>query len=157
VIKDNFIQGVEVSVRALRLGAVNEGQFVMCVHNLVVKYLWLAWSGAGAPQEHRELLRIQHEALASLDKLTDDALGADEERVADLVAQFEWWYDDAEMTGFRVAALEGLVANEEVYYYGPDFRITEGDVDEAVREAGEMVGPEWAGLMEAEPWEDETG
>lgn len=154
--KNNFLHQIEMSVRALRLGAVTEAQFMSCVHNAVMKYLALAWMGTGASHESRDLLRIQHEALSNIDQFTTDAKEADDGGLVRLMGRFGWWYDHAVMTGFRVAALDGVVANEQVYYYGRDFRITEGDVDEAVREAEEMVGPGWAALMEAEPWEEET-
>lgn len=150
--KQDLLRDARVAAKALYLGAISDGAFVVCVRNTLLRQLSQTWQGE---REDRDLLRIQHDALATLDELASDIQNATSEQEAvETVERLGWWHDNAFLTGVRVAALKDLVENEEVYYYGPDFRITKSDVDEAIKEAEELVGVRWSGLMEAEPWED---
>jgi hypothetical protein len=156
VTKDDLLNEAYWAAKALRTGAIKQGEFVICVRNALVRYLTLAWREAGGQREDVDLLRIQHDALATLNALCEDVRAASTEAGAvDCVERLGWWHDNATLTGVRVAALQGLTINEDMFYYGPDFRITKADVDKAIREAEERVGPEWSGLMVAGEWVEE--
>lgn len=144
-------ENVQWAVRALRLAAIREGEFVLVLRNVLLRATGTAWRGAGGPKDHVSLLRIQHDALAALYELTAQVQDAtsDDEAISKVQDWCAWWVDNVALTGLRAGALDGMVANQSVYYYGPDFRITAQDVDEAIQEARERVGDQWADLMEA--------
>jgi len=152
--RQDLLEEARWAARALHLGAIGEGAFVACVRNALLQQLSLTWREAGGQVEDRDLLRIQHDALATLDELCADVKAAeDADAAVEAVERLGWWHDDATLTGVRCAALKGLAANEDVYYFGPDFRITSRDVDEAIREAYE-VSELWGSMVEGELWQD---
>lgn len=139
------------AVRALRLAAIREGEFVLVLRDTLLRAAGTAWRRAGGPKDHVSLLRIQHDALAALYELTAQVQDAasDDEAISKVQDWCAWCVDNVALTGLRAGALDGMIANQNVYYYGPDFRITAQDVDEAIQEARERVGDQWADLMEA--------
>ena len=152
--KQDLLHEARVAARALFLGAIDDGAFVAVIRNALLKHLSQTWREAGGGLEDRDLLRIQHDSLATIDALCRDVQGAEDEAEAvGAVERLGWWHDDATLTGVRVAALKGLAANEDVLYFGPDFRITSSDVDEAIREAYE-IDEDLGALLEATPWEE---
>jgi len=147
--KANLLYEAETTIRALRLGAVSEPQFVLCMRNAIGDHLASVWLEAGAPYPSVNLFRIIDEARLSVQELVEDVT---DEGAVSLTENLGWWYDNTVLTATRAAALDGMVANETVYYFGEDFRITEQDVNEAIHEAGERVGTLWAAMMEPEVW-----
>jgi len=151
--KTDLLHEARTAARALRLGAIGDGEFVACIRNALLRHLAMTWREAGGQHEDRELLRIQHDALATIDALCEDVKGAATDDIAaECVERLGWWHDDATLTGVRCAALKGLVANEDVYYFGEDFRITKSDVDAAIREAYD-IDERLGAMLEATDWE----
>jgi len=152
--KQDLLEEARWAARALYLGAIGEGEFVACVRNALLQQLSLTWREAGGQVEDRDLLRIQHDALATIDELCTDVKDAEtDEEAAGCVDRLGWWHDNATLTAVRCAALKGLAANEDVLYFGPDFRITQSDVDEAIREAYD-IDPLLGAMLEATDWEE---